>query len=80
MNKMSIIASSNGQPGVIAGIFTRAGQILFMFVVMGLELFLGSGHIGWRAAWAFLGISLLSVAVNAVFMLRKSPEMVAERA
>ena len=65
---------------VTAGIIARAGQILVMFIIMGLELFLGSGRIGWKAAWVFLGISLLSVAINAVFMLRNSPETVAERA
>jgi protein-S-isoprenylcysteine O-methyltransferase Ste14 len=70
---------SKKQTGIIAGIFARAGQILFLFVFLGLVLFLGSGHIRWTAAWVFLGISLLSVAINAVFMLRTSPETVAER-
>ncbi len=64
---------------VTAGIIVRAGQILFIFLFMGLILFLGSGNVRWTAAWVFLGISLLSVAINAVFMLRNNPETVAER-
>jgi protein-S-isoprenylcysteine O-methyltransferase Ste14 len=71
--------TSANQPSVISGIFLRAGQILFMFIFLGLVLFLGSGTIHWPAAWVFLGISLVSVAINAVFMLLTSPETVAER-
>ena len=67
------------KPSVISGIFARAGQILFMFIFLGLVLFLGSGTIHWPAAWVFLGISLVSVAINATFMLRTNPETVAER-
>jgi protein-S-isoprenylcysteine O-methyltransferase Ste14 len=50
-----------------------------MFLIMGLELFLGSGKLNWVWAWVFLGIGLLNVSINAVFMMRTSPETVAER-
>lgn len=63
----------------LTGILARAGQILFMFIFLGLVLFVGSGNIHWTAAWVYLGISLLSVAINATFMLRTNPETVAER-
>ncbi len=66
-------------PSVTAGILARAWQILFMFILLGTILFLGSGTIHWPAAWVFLGISLVSVMINAFFMLRTSPETVAER-
>jgi protein-S-isoprenylcysteine O-methyltransferase Ste14 len=62
-----------------AGILARGLQILIMFAVMGLELFLGSGNLKWTWAWVFLGIGLLSVAVNSFFMFRHSPETIAER-
>jgi protein-S-isoprenylcysteine O-methyltransferase Ste14 len=67
------------QSNLASGIAARAGQILVMFIVMGLELFLGSGRLNWVWAWVFLGIGLLSLSINAVFMLRSSPETVAER-
>ena len=54
-------------------------QILAMFVIMALELFLAAGTIHWVWAWIFLGIGLVSVAINAVLMMRTSPETVAER-
>jgi hypothetical protein len=62
-----------------AGILARGLQFLLMFSVMGLELFFGSGNISWIWAWVFLGIGLLSVSINSFFMLRSSPETVAER-
>lgn len=61
------------------GIFVRARQILAMFVIMALELFLGAGTIHWVWAWVFLGISIVLVSINAFFMLRNSPETIAER-
>jgi protein-S-isoprenylcysteine O-methyltransferase Ste14 len=70
---------SEDKSNVIAGIAARAGQILIMFLIMSLELFLGSGKLNWVWAWVFLGIGLLSVSINAVFMMRTSPETVAER-
>ena len=73
------ISTSDKQGNIISGIFARAMQILVMYIIMGLELFLGSGTIYWTAAWVYLGISLLSLLINAVFMLRTSPETVAER-
>lgn len=64
---------------VTAGILARGLQVLIMFLVMGLELFLGSGKINWGWAWVFLGMGLFSVLVNSFFMLRSSPETIAER-
>ncbi len=79
MNSKPVTVLTEDQPGVTGGIIARAGQILFVFVFLGLILFLGSGNIRWTAAWVFLGISVLSVAINSIFMLRTSPETIAER-
>lgn len=73
------LSASDGRKQITAGVIARAMQILIMFLVMGLELFLGSGKLGWVWAWIFLGIGLISVSVNAFFMLHTSPETVAER-
>ena len=61
------------------GVAARARQILAMFVIMALELFLGAGTIHWVWAWVYLGISIVLVSINAFFMLRNSPETIAER-
>jgi len=61
------------------GVLARAKQILIMFLIMGMELFLGAGTLDWIWAWVFLGIGLLSVSINAIYMMRTSPETIAER-
>jgi protein-S-isoprenylcysteine O-methyltransferase Ste14 len=71
--------SSAPQQDVKSGVLARGMQILGMFLVMALELFLGAGTLDWVWAWVFLAIGLVSVFINAVFMLRTSPETVAER-
>ncbi len=79
MNSQPAMHESRGQPKVITGILARGGQILFMFALLGVVLFLSAGTFRWIAAWVYLGISLASVVINATFMLRTSPETVAER-
>ncbi len=64
---------------VTSGILARGAQLLFMFAWLGVVLFLSAGTLQWTAAWVYLGISLVSVLINAIFMLRTSPETVAER-
>jgi protein-S-isoprenylcysteine O-methyltransferase Ste14 len=71
--------ANQGNQQLKTGILARGLQVLLMFSVMGLELFLGSGSLAWVWAWVFIGIGLLSVAVNSFVMLRSSPETVAER-
>jgi protein-S-isoprenylcysteine O-methyltransferase Ste14 len=79
MTSASESPPSTEKQNVTEGIVARAMQILVVLLIMGLELFLGAGTLGWVWAWVFLGIGLLSVSINAVFMLRTSPETVAER-
>jgi protein-S-isoprenylcysteine O-methyltransferase Ste14 len=80
MNIKDSQTTTQPKADVGGGIAARARQILFMFIVMGLELFLGAGTLDWMWAWVYLGINLVSVTINAVFMLRTSPETIAERA
>ena len=75
----SEIPPSKEENKVSEGILARAAQILIMFLIMALELFLGAGTLGWIWAWIFLGIALLSVSINAFFLMRTSPETIAER-
>jgi len=72
-------STSKQNNDVSKGILARLTQILVMFLVMALELFIGAGTLGWVWAWVFLGIGLISVSINAYFMMRTSPETIAER-
>lgn len=75
----AVAQQPRGRPDVARGIAARAGQIGVMFVLQGVLVFGGAGRLDWAWGWAFLAIYLASTAVNAVFLLRSSPEMVAER-
>jgi protein-S-isoprenylcysteine O-methyltransferase Ste14 len=71
--------TGNG-PVLTAGIWKRAVQLIAVLAIQGAVLFLSSGRLNWTAAWAFLGVYLLALAVNALLLLRKDPELIAERA
>jgi protein-S-isoprenylcysteine O-methyltransferase Ste14 len=62
-----------------AGMAARAAQVAVMFLVQGMALFLAAGRLSWTWAWLFLGICLVSALINSYFMLRTSPETIAER-
>lgn len=61
------------------GVTKRIIQILITILLMGLILFLSSGDLAWGWAWLYLGIYTLGVIVNAFVLLRRNPELVAER-
>jgi protein-S-isoprenylcysteine O-methyltransferase Ste14 len=62
-----------------AGIFARIGTIAIFIVLQAVVLFLAAGRLNWTWAWVYLGICLVSVAINGTFLLRTSPETIAER-
>ncbi len=78
MTTASNITPSSKQ-STLAGILARAAQIGVSFVIEVAILFGVSGRISWVWAWIFLGIYVLAVAINASFMLRHSPDTLAER-
>jgi protein-S-isoprenylcysteine O-methyltransferase Ste14 len=67
------------RPNMLRGIVARAAQIVVALIIEGLILFLISGHLDWIWAWAFLGIYLVSISINSVFLIRTSPETIVER-
>ena len=79
------MASSSGTPptksrsNVPGGIVARAAQIVIVLTIQGLILFLVAGRLEWTWAWVFLGIYLVSISINSAFMIRGSPETIAER-
>ena len=62
-----------------SGIVARGVQLGISFLIEAAILFGASGHIDWGWAWVFLGLYIVAVAINASLMLRRSPEMIAER-
>ena len=66
--------------GLKAGIRRRFVQVFVTCAIQAVILFIAAGQLNWLWAWLYVGIYLVGVAINAAFMLRYSPETIAERA
>lgn len=62
-----------------AGVRKRFMQVFITLAIQAAILFLAAGRLDWVWAWIYIGIYLVGVAINAAFMLRYSPETIAER-
>lgn len=56
-----------------------AGQIVGMFVVIALALFLAAGSVAWPAGWAFLGLFFGFTVALSRWLLRHNPGLLTER-
>ncbi len=79
MNTIPEVPPAENHPNNAAGIAARGLQILIGFGLIAVVLFLAAGRLNWLWAWVFLGIYLVSVLINSVFMLRTNPGTIAER-
>ena len=58
----------------------RFTQVIVQTLLMGAILFISAGTLDWPMAWLMMGFYVAMLAVNAILMMRRNPEMVAERA
>jgi protein-S-isoprenylcysteine O-methyltransferase Ste14 len=79
MSAKSEIPSTKDRSSVVTGILARFAQVAILFLVQAAILFLAAGGLNWIWAWVFLGIYLVSVSINSAFLMRASPETIAER-
>jgi protein-S-isoprenylcysteine O-methyltransferase Ste14 len=79
MNTQSVVPPAEHHPNVVAGILKRLGTVVLFLVVIALILFLASGRPNWIWAWVYLGISVVTMSINALVMLPTHAETVAER-
>jgi protein-S-isoprenylcysteine O-methyltransferase Ste14 len=79
MNSNSGTPQGSDSNRVKAGILARFRQVAIVFAVQALVLFLSANRLAWLWAWVFLGVCVVSLLVNASFMLRSCPETIAER-
>jgi len=61
-------------------VLKRFFQISVAILVQAALLFISSGRLDWAMAWAYLGIGVAVVAINALILLPRNLELVAERA
>jgi protein-S-isoprenylcysteine O-methyltransferase Ste14 len=67
------------RPNITAGILKRVASVAIFLVFIALVLFLASGRPAWTWAWVYLGISVVTLLINAMIMLPTHAETVAER-
>ena len=56
-----------------------AGQIIFLFLVFALLLFLSAGTTAWPAAWTFLALFFIFVIAITIWLYRYNPGLLRER-
>lgn len=57
----------------------RVVQVLGFLLLQGLILFASAGRFNWAGAWAYLGLYLAIITINALILVPKDPELIAER-
>jgi protein-S-isoprenylcysteine O-methyltransferase Ste14 len=72
-------SESGTRHNILAGIALRAVTMAVFLAFNMALLFIAAGRLAWVWPWVYLGICLVSVSINASFMLRTNPETAAER-
>lgn len=67
------------EPDKRARMLARAVQILFSLLLQAAILFVAAGRLDWAGAWAYLALYVASIALNALLILPRHPELMAER-
>ncbi len=80
MNSTPVQSPQGLSPEVKSGIRKRISQIIFVVFLMGALMFISAGRLDWIWAWIYLAFYSVLVVINGVSLLRKNPELVAERA
>lgn len=57
----------------------RLVQVAVQTVLIAVILFLSAGRLDWVMAWVYMGLYLAAIIANAIILLPRSPEMIAER-
>jgi len=79
MNTVTSNTQPTGSSDLTAAIIRRLLQLLVFILIQAAILFGASGRLNWRAAWAYLGVYIGMIAVNAVLILPRDPDLIAER-
>jgi protein-S-isoprenylcysteine O-methyltransferase Ste14 len=64
---------------VTGGVLKRLAQVVLGGVILAACLFVPAGRLDWWAAWVYIAIYFGAVIFNALFVLGKDPELIAER-
>lgn len=68
------------QTEIARGVVKRGLQLVVSGAILAVAMFLPAGRVDWWQAWAYLAIFFGAITFNALFVLRRDPELIAERA
>jgi protein-S-isoprenylcysteine O-methyltransferase Ste14 len=61
------------------GVVKRAIQLVVSGAVIGVAMLIPAGRLDWPLAWIYIAVYFAAILFNAVFVLGKDPELIAER-
>ena len=73
------IIQPDSKPDLTPAIVRRLIQLLVFILIQAAILFLASGRLDWVMAWVYLGVYVGLIVVNAIVILPRNPELIAER-
>lgn len=73
------IAQPERKPDLTSAIVRRLIQLLVFILIQAAILFLTSGRLDWVMAWVYLGVYVGLIVVNAIVILPRNPDLIAER-
>ena len=76
MNANTSVNQPNAKSDLTSGVRKRMLQVVVQFLILAAILFIASGCLDWVWAWAYLGVSVGILVINASVL---SPELIAER-
>jgi protein-S-isoprenylcysteine O-methyltransferase Ste14 len=79
MSTNTPINQPNETANVTRGVVRRMVQVIIQMLVIAGILFVSSGKLDWLWLWAYIGASLAILVFNAIFLVPKDPEAIAER-
>ncbi len=75
----NVSVENQKQADLKAGIMRRMIQVAISMLLQGLCLFLAAGTLKWGWAWVYIGVSVVSLAINFMALMSRSPDLIAER-
>ncbi len=77
---MNLTISQQPSPDLTGAVVKRLAQIAILIGTQAASLFLSSGRLAWPEAWAYLGLYVGVILINAALMLPHHAGLAAERA
>lgn len=79
MNANELNNQSANDEGLREAIAKRLVQVLVQFLIIAVILFVSAGTLDWPAGWGFIVVGIGVLVFNALVLLPRNPEVVAER-